>query len=65
MIGHEISIKHLVRIHMLILHETDGLDAATDHHLLMVYNDLLGGRSYSHETTRTLTVDGHAGYSDW
>ncbi len=49
-------------VHLVVLHQGDGLQAAGDRHVHVVDHDFLGGGGDGHQAGRALTVNGHAGH---
>ena len=62
--GDEFLITGAVQIHMLVLHQADGFQAAADNHAHAVVKDLLRRRGDRHQSGRTLPIDAHTGYGD-
>ena len=52
-------------VHVLVLHQGDGFQAAAHHTLHAVVQHLLGGGGHRHQARGTLAVHGHAGGGHW
>ena len=62
--GHQLLVDHAVRVHVLVLHQGDGFEAAADHAVHAVVLDLLGRRGHRHQARGALPVQGHARHRD-
>ena len=62
--GQQLFISGTVQIHVLVLHQRDGIHAAANGHVHAVMNDLLGRSRDSHHAGGALTIDRHPRYGD-